>query len=174
MAQGPRAPVPPENARSQAIALLQEIYRPEYQAAKTQQDRSELAQKIVTTADETNDDPVARYVMLRVATDIAVQAADVDTAMECVKKMATYYDIDEFEMRASALTSVAGRLTRETEGAMLPRAADLCRESIEAQLQRCPGNVEGNGNARQWRRRTSYRQCLDQTFGTDRLRVRQD
>lgn len=131
MAQGPRTPVPPENARSQALALLQEIYRPEYQAAKTQQDRSELAQKIVTTADETNDDPVARYVMLRVATDIAVQAADADTAMKCVKTMATHYDIDEFEMRASALTSIAGRLTRETEGAMLPHAVDLCRESMQ-------------------------------------------
>ena len=131
LAQGPKIPVPPENARSQALALLQEIYRPEYQAAKTQEDRSELAQKIVTTADETNDDVVARYVMLRVATDIAVQAADADTAMECVTKMATYYDIDEFEMRASALTSIAGRLTRDTEGAMLPHAVDLCRESIE-------------------------------------------
>ncbi|MGI9473900.1 MAG: hypothetical protein ACR2NZ_20320 [Rubripirellula sp.] len=130
-AQVPKMPVPPEQARTRTLALLQEIYRPQYEKAKSQEDRSDLAREIVATAYETNDDPVAKYVMLRVATDIAVQAGDAETVVECIRQMALFYEIDEFEMRTSALTSTANRVTANTEEAMLPIVIDLCRDSIE-------------------------------------------
>src|SRR5262245_60372676 len=66
----PLLPVPAAADQRGAERMIREAFRREYSARSAEQ-RAEFAARLLMQAEETRDDSVARYVLLREARDIA-------------------------------------------------------------------------------------------------------
>jgi hypothetical protein len=134
-AQAPakRAPVPEEEKRTAALKLVREIFGKKYDAATTPEARSELAAELYRHASETNDDLVAKYVLLRVSRDVAVKGGDVQAAFLAVDALNATYDVDALELKSEIVET----LSRDRSGAvslraLLPHIDSLIEQCIRA------------------------------------------
>ena len=96
-------PVPGEAAQAKATKLVKEVYGGEYAKAKTAVEKQALAKKLLDKGNESKDDPVSQFVLLRLARDIAMQATDGQTAFQAIDAMAGAFQVDPTEMKASVL-----------------------------------------------------------------------
>ena len=103
----PKSPIPAEAAQAEATKLVKEVYGDEWAAAKSSTEKQALAKKLLGKADETTDDPVSRFVLLRLARDIATQAIDGRTAYQAIDAMAESFQVDALEMKTVVLTKGA-------------------------------------------------------------------
>src|SRR5687768_3612025 len=67
--------VPDEPSQARAERMVREVYAKEL-ASKDLFERRALAQKLIAAAMETNDDPAARFVLLKEAREVSVTAGD--------------------------------------------------------------------------------------------------
>ena len=88
-----RVPTPSEKQRLAATAKLATTYRDQFTAAKTKEEKSQLAREILTGA-LASDDSTERYAMLRLSLDISRGAQDFGSAIAAVKTMGQFYEID--------------------------------------------------------------------------------
>jgi len=127
------ASVPDDAAQAQAVALIREVYEQDYETAKTSADRTALAKKMIDQARQTVDDPVARFVLLRVGRDMAVQAGDAETAVDAVDRIAQMYDVDGPAMKADALVKAAvNAKSTEARKAVAEHSLDLVHAALNA------------------------------------------
>src|SRR5690606_37797012 len=70
-----RLPTPDSASQTRASQAIAEEYKPSYDAAKTDEEKSELAKKLIQDERRTGDN-AQRFVMLRIAKDIALKAND--------------------------------------------------------------------------------------------------
>lgn len=105
-----RLPVP--NSTKQAIALKQikEQYKSEY-AKKTAADRLSLSKTFQQLADAASQDPNRKYVLLREARELAVDAGDFDQAFAIIDETSRSFAIDGNELKVSALTAAMDKAT---------------------------------------------------------------
>lgn len=83
-------PVPPAADVENATKLIRDLFKDEY--AKTQtKARQALAEKLFKQAEETNDDPAARYALYREAADIAANNGDAVLALEALGALHAKY-----------------------------------------------------------------------------------
>jgi hypothetical protein len=106
LAQG-KAPVPDAAAQDRAQGLLRDVYGSEYDAARTSKQKTELASKLLERAAKSKADPASHFVLLRVAKDVAVLAADAETALEAVDRIVATYDVDAMDMRLDCARRLA-------------------------------------------------------------------
>ena len=78
------------------------MYKADYEVAKTPEAKQALAAKLRRAAAEAAE-PVNRYVLLKVARDVAARAADVDLAFESADAMAAAYQVEAFGMKFEIL-----------------------------------------------------------------------
>ena len=102
-----KSPVPAEAAQAEATKLIKEVYGDEYSKAKTPTEKQALAKKLLAKGNESKDDPVSQFVLLRLARDIATQATDGQTAFQAVDAMAEAFQVDPTEMKTVVLTKIA-------------------------------------------------------------------
>jgi hypothetical protein len=95
-------PVPDAAAQAKAEKLIKDLFRHDYLTAK-RASRLALAQKLWDQAAETKDDPVARFVLLREAQDVAAKAGDVVGAFKAVAELAKFYAVHPAEIKAGVL-----------------------------------------------------------------------
>ena len=100
-------PVPAESAQAEASKLFKEVYGHEYSTAKTAAEKQALAKKLLSKANESKDDPASQFVLLRLARDIATQAADGQTAFLAIDETAAAFQIDANEIKLAVLTKFA-------------------------------------------------------------------
>ena len=83
-------------------------------------------------ANGTQDDPTTKFVLLKLARDIAVQAVDGELAFEAIDAMASDYDVNRIEMKAGVLEQAAkrSRLTPDQRAAI----ADAALKVIDAAI----------------------------------------
>src|SRR5688572_16064623 len=74
-----RLPVPGEAEQRAATKTIAEIYKGDYERAKTSERRIEVAKKMLADALALKDDVVGRYVLLRITRDAAAQSGDMET-----------------------------------------------------------------------------------------------
>lgn len=102
----------PDAASQQAVLqTITSIYKPDYENAKTQQQKQELAKKLLSVSIATTDDATGQFVLLRVARDIAAQQGDLSTAFDCISHMSEAFDVDPLPMKLSAIQTAAKTLT---------------------------------------------------------------
>ncbi len=99
----PRIAVPEKAAQEKTLALVKELYEPEFARAKTLEQKAEVAKTLLKLAEETEDDPAARFVLLRIARDIATQAGDTITTLRSVELLGAEYKVDALSMKETAL-----------------------------------------------------------------------
>jgi WD40 repeat protein len=97
-----RLPAPDGDALAKAEANVRAVLKDDY-ARKQPGEKKVLAQKLITLAEGTTDDPVARYVMLRDARDLAAEVGDPALAVQAIEALARWYEIDPAAAKLAAL-----------------------------------------------------------------------
>ena len=106
--------VPDEEKQDAIREQVKEIFRSEYQAATTPEKRLALARALRSEASNVENDPAARFVVLREAYDHAIAAGDHSLAEETARELAAAYDVDLLSVMAHLVT-VAARTARSDD-----------------------------------------------------------
>ena len=96
------APVPSAAKLKENEKLIRDLFQSEY-ARKSVEGVREFAQRLLTEARASADDPAACFVMLRESRDLFAKAGDAAGASEAVDQLARSYRIDPIKMMADAL-----------------------------------------------------------------------
>lgn len=103
-----RQAVPTEETLEAARKVIGEVYRDLYANAKSDEQRIALANRLIEDALVTEDDEAGRFMMLRIARDIAVGAGDPETAFRAVDALAERFAVEPRALKAEALTRMRG------------------------------------------------------------------
>ena len=126
-----KSPVPTANAEAESLKVIKEIYGDDYSAAKTTSAKQALAKKLLLRANETENDPTSRYVLFRLARDIAILAADGQTAFQAIDGMDSHFQIDALEMKTATITKLAAiARTAEQHKSVVEKSLELMREAV--------------------------------------------
>ncbi len=137
-AAGPKQLAVPSEAEQQAAeAKIREIFGRELAAAKTADQKLDLAAKLSKQGHATADDPAVRYVLLRMAGEWTAGAGELGEALDIVDQMRDGYDMDALGMKADLLAKAveANRAAGKGEshvGATIDAAMTIVDEAVAA------------------------------------------
>ena len=138
-----KLPAPDEAAQAQARKLAKEVYGGDWTAAKTASQKRDLAQKILHAADDSENDPAGRYILLDLARDAATRATDGLLAFEAIDKMAEQFLVDDVELKMNVLATFTKRAKLPADHkAIAEQAAGLvdgaiAHDSLDLALKLC-------------------------------------
>lgn len=115
-----RVPVPVGKELDEAMELVQDVYREEYEEAKTSEQKRALAARLLEDAEDCESE-ANRFAMLRVARNIAAQANDAELAMQVADKIASRFQLaagNDAHVKA-ALEMKLAAILRSARGASL-------------------------------------------------------
>jgi hypothetical protein len=116
--------IPDNSAQTKARDMIHNIFKEDY-AKTTPAARQALAKRLVVEAAGTNDDLIARYVLLLDGSEMAAATGDADTALKAITELSKNYKIDAIELSR-------GALLRANAAATTPQAAEIIvRLSLE-------------------------------------------
>ncbi len=126
--------MPEEAAIAKALEVARESFKEDYEKAKTPVDRVALAGKLRETAQRATGEPAERFVLLRLARDVATQAGDPKAAFAAIDDMADSFSIDDLAMKSDALGAMAGKAVKPDDRKALADAAlGLVKQAIDAE-----------------------------------------
>ena len=96
-----RMAVPDEATQKQALATIRDAYKNDYR------DKATLANKLLQKANESKNDLTARFVFLREAEKVAVEAGQGELAFNLIDLLAGEYDVNGPEIKVAILEQVA-------------------------------------------------------------------
>ena len=168
-AQETRSVVPDASSQQKSLDQVREIFADKYAAARTPEQKNELASELFQQAERTADDPIGRYVLLAESQRLAIEGRNAELFIEVVQETATLYQIDSLAVRAKGLVvlSKARSLRRLPAGrnllvAMLP----MIEELLEA--ERFAGAQEMGKMAVSLAGTASNKEIRDQVSGCNR------
>lgn len=130
-AEDTRATVPEEAGQRTALKLLGEVHGEEYRKATTPAAKAALAKKMLGLAGEAKQDPTGRFVLLKVARDIAVGAGDSETALVAARATAETFRVDGLKLEADTLLEVAKSAKSQGDNRLLAtRAPGLVSQAV--------------------------------------------
>jgi hypothetical protein len=118
----PGPQVPEAGKVREAERLIRDRFKSDYARASAT-DKRALAEKLLGYAQREKADPVARFVLLREARDLAAQAVDLTISLAAVEELAKSYGLDPTEMAAGALATASKNLRTPAQGAALAEAS---------------------------------------------------
>ena len=135
-----RLPVPGDAEQKEAMKLARDLYKDEYTEAKTAKEKqalTALAKKILAKAEETAADPVGPFVLFRLACDVAVEAADAETALGAIDAMAGRYRVDDAVERKTEVLGKVEEAVKKTRApvdhaALAKQARQVIDEAVAA------------------------------------------
>src|SRR3954464_8230351 len=71
-----KEPVPEDAAQKQSAKIIADVYKSENAAAKTPEQKLDLAKKLFSVGLATKNDPTGKFVLIRIAKDLAAQQGD--------------------------------------------------------------------------------------------------
>jgi hypothetical protein len=101
-AQAPAKALPSAAEIAESTKAVQEVYKAEYQAAKTNAAKVELARKLLKDAAGTVDDRPGKYVLLLTAKEVAALGGDLQLAYDAIDQLARDFDVAPSQLRAEA------------------------------------------------------------------------
>jgi len=139
-----RRAVPDEADQKEGKSLVGEIFRDEYKTAATADARVALAKKMIEMAQQTNDDPVGRYVLTRVALDICVKAKDVALTLNAIDSLDREYRVDGLKLKVDALSKIVQlRPARDRENMIFYRLGPLHALALENDKYKLADKIAG-------------------------------
>ncbi len=129
-----KQPVPEEAAIANALEVARQSFKEDYEQAKTPAEKVALAEKLRETAERATGGPAERFVLLRLARDVATKAGDPKTAFAAVDEMRKSFSIDDLAMKSETLGAMAGKAFKpEDRKALADAALGLVKEAIDAE-----------------------------------------
>ena len=110
-----RAEVPDENAQAEKVSLIHEIYRSDYESAQSREQKLRFAQKLYQVGLDTKNDLTGRFVLLRIARDIAIEQRDPVITIRAIDTMNETFQIDTLQMKVASLTTIADAARMRSE-----------------------------------------------------------
>jgi WD40 repeat protein len=117
-----RTAVPGSPEQDAAEKKIKAAFELEYTKTRPTE-KLELANKLLETGVKTRDNPAERFVLLREAREMAVQAGDALTALRSIDEMAQAFSVDGMDLKVQTLT-------RMGQAATTPAANKALTESI--------------------------------------------
>jgi hypothetical protein len=126
-----RQKAPAGEELAHARMQVAEIYRQEYEQAKTSDQRQALAARMFNDARTTENDPAGRYALLLVARDVAVNCGDVELALSIIDQVASEYAIPRHQWVDEAIAKIgtSARPPKDAEG-MLYNLFGIATEAL--------------------------------------------
>ena len=94
-----RLQVPSAEAQKEAQTLIHNLYKDDFgDSVKGAPQKMALAVKLFHKAEETTDDPAARFVLIAEARDLAARCGDSLAVADAILLLASHYDIDDVGM----------------------------------------------------------------------------
>lgn len=101
-----RLAIPLKQDQEVAEQLIKDVFKADLAKAKTPADRLMLARKLLDKAVETQDDPVAKYLLLQMANDLAINIGAIGIILNSAEQSAITFDVDDTQLLDS-LTKAA-------------------------------------------------------------------
>jgi hypothetical protein len=115
-----KLPVPDIVAQKKAASLIAEVYKADYDSAKTPAQKITLAQKLVADGLSTKDDAAGRYVLLQIGSEIAAKQGDLAISFGALDHLAAEFEMDILQKKVE----VAAKAEKVSdEGVLLLNAA---------------------------------------------------
>ena len=102
-----KTPVPTDAALKAATELVRDVYKADFERARTPIQKCTLARKLLAEGIETHGDPAGRFAIFNLSRDLATGAGDLDTALKAVDEMGNSYAVDVLQRKADTLEAVA-------------------------------------------------------------------
>lgn len=128
----PRLPVPGAEALRAAEKQIREIFLADFTAAKKASEKSALAGKLWSHAENTEEDVVARYALLEAARVMAVEADENKLAFNVIDSLAAQFEVHELELKTAALVANS-KETRATTAQV--EYCELIQTTIDAAVR---------------------------------------
>jgi formylglycine-generating enzyme required for sulfatase activity len=127
---GARLAVPGDAAQQAALKAAQDVYRADYEKAKSAVERQALARKILEQAGGADVAAADCYVLLRLARDVAAPA-DAKLAFEAIDRMGEKFQVDALPMKSEILsTAVHAAKGQAGHKAGAEQAVELAGEAL--------------------------------------------
>lgn len=124
-------PLPSRSQIESKMELIRELYQEEYQDAQTPKKRLELAQLMHREGQNTNDDPVGRYTLWKVARDIMVREGEFAAAVGIADNMQTHYrDVDALQQKTQILQDAASWIAPSNLSSFVDTAGEVARDCM--------------------------------------------
>lgn len=126
-----RLAIPPKVAQAAMLKQIRQLFKQQYAAATVPAGKHALAVMLLQKGVETQDDPVARYVLFGEARDLAVEVGDAEMLLKTVKLIGEEYTVDWLVAAATVLQK-SGKLLRppDRNKAMGNAALMLASEAV--------------------------------------------
>jgi hypothetical protein len=105
--QAQRLEVPDEAAQTKARQTVREVYKAQFDGAKTISDKQALAKKLLQEAMQTQSDPVGQFVLLQTTEEVAIESQDGLTAFSAVEELSQRYQVDALDLKNRILDTFA-------------------------------------------------------------------
>jgi len=105
---GSRLPPPAPNLRRESTMAVKEIFGEEMAAAKSAEQRSALAKKLLSHA-ASSSAPADRWVLFSDAMRLASEAGDLETCGQAVRQFSTVFEVEESSLMLEGLTRLAAK-----------------------------------------------------------------
>ncbi len=131
-------PVPEASARQAATSKVRELFAEDFSKAKKDSEKSALAAKLETMANDSSADPAERYACLDLARDFAAEAGDVERAFALTDKLSSEFEVKGLELKTALMRTLAPKvkgplLNKELVGKVLPLIDSLMESDQFAQ-----------------------------------------
>lgn len=126
---GDRKPVPSKEARAASDAAIKELFAEEFDKARTSEAKVALAQRLRKIALEDKDDR-HRFTLLEQARRLAVDAVDLDLALELGADVASNFDVDRDRLDTYTLSQMLESVRKEQAGIVAERCLDMIDRAL--------------------------------------------
>jgi len=126
-----RPAIPTGEALKKAEALFQEVFGEDLTKARTAAQKSELAQKLLETATQSQNDPATFYVLLRETQHVAAAGSDLETALAALTALEeNFADVPPTALRDTFALLLKSTKEPEPLQALARRAQAQCAEAL--------------------------------------------
>ncbi len=120
-----RAALPAAAEQAKMLGEIKSIFSAEYSKAKKPEDKGALSRTLLKQSESTQDDSGTSYVLLKESQRLALEGADVETALKTVELLAADYRVDEVAM----LHDVLDELSKDVKTPLAIRAVNEATKS---------------------------------------------
>jgi hypothetical protein len=126
-----RLPVPENEDQATKIKLVKDTYQGDAEVERSSDQAFTTASKLLADALETTDDTTGRYVMLKLASDIAARSGNIETALHATERIGLEYQVDVLANTLETLKQLsAANNSRKHHRSLAPAMSDLAVDAI--------------------------------------------
>lgn len=128
-----KLPLPDKAAQAKSFALILDIFKEDYDQAKTPEAKSKLATLLLQQARESRDDASNRFVLYREALAMAGGGGDAVLTLQIIEEVDRNFIVDVWDVKARSLEEVAKNVpTMEAGKELYELLQPLINDAVEA------------------------------------------